>query len=335
MSAQASIGYKFAPMLRAAAIVTAATWLSGCGGTSNQESRISNQSMATFKPPPDSAIPNNKFGDMVKLGKNIFQHPDIYAKQYVGNNLRCSNCHLEAGRLAGAAPMWAAYVAYPAYRSKNGKVNSFEERLQGCFRFSMNGKAPQLGSNTLIALESYSYFLANGAPVGPKISGRGFPALPAPKLPPDYGRGAVVYAQNCAICHGPNGEGRTSEGKMVFPALWGPDSFNWGAGMASIKNAAEFIHQNMPLGLPKSLSVQQAWDVAKFMDSQIRPEDPRYLGSVAATRAKYHNTKFSMYGMVVNGVLLGQPDQAKPTVSPPETESVAPPPPHNEPLRFR
>lgn len=264
-----------------------------------------------FMPPPDSAIPHDKFGAMVKEGERIFRYPDVYAKAYVGNDLRCSNCHLAAGRLAGSAPMWAAYAAYPAYRSKNGKVNSFQERLQGCFRFSMNGKAPKLGSKTLIALESYSYFLAKGAPLGMPIAGRGFPKLPSPKLAASYDRGAVVYAQNCAECHGVDGQGQESAGHVVFPALWGPDSYNWGAGMGSVKNAAEFIHQNMPLGLPKTLSVQQAWDVAMYMDSQVRPEDPRYLGSVAATRAKFHNSKFSMYGKKVNGILLGQPDQAK------------------------
>lgn len=265
----------------------------------------------SFMPPPDSEIPNNKFGAIVRQGENIFRHPDIYAKKYVGNQLRCSNCHLAAGRLAGAAPMWAAYAAYPAYRSKNGKVNSFEQRLQGCFRFSMNGTAPPLGGKTLIALESYSYFLAKGAPLGEKLAGRGFPKLAPPALPVNYARGAVVFAQHCAVCHGASGAGQLSQGKVVFPALWGSGSYNWGAGMGSIKNAAAFTYQNMPLGLPKSLTVQQSWDVADFIDSQERPSDPRYLGSVAATRAKFHNTKFSMYGKTVNGVLLGEPDQAK------------------------
>ncbi|MCW8308720.1 MULTISPECIES: c-type cytochrome [Acidiphilium] len=271
------------------------------------------QKPVVFTPPPDSEIPKGKFGDMIKLGENVFRHPDIYAKSYVGNHLRCSNCHLSAGRLADAAPMWAAYSAYPAYRSKNGKVNSFEERLQGCFRFSMNGKVPKLGSKTLIALESYSYFLAKGAPLGEKLAGRGYPKLPKPALPVSYSRGAVVYAQHCAACHGATGQGQSSGGKVVFPALWGPQSFNWGAGMGSVKNAADFTYQNMPLGMPKSLTQQQAWDVATYIDSQVRPEDPRYLGSVAATRKKFHHTKFSMYGKTVNGVLLGQPDQAKST----------------------
>lgn len=120
-----------------------------------------------------------------------------------------THCHLSAGRLAYAAPMWAAYVAYPAYRRKDGRVNSFEERLQGCFGFRMDGWAPKLGDPVLVALESYAYFLAKGAPTGVDRPGRGFPALPRPPLLGDYARGAEVHGQNCAACHGADGRGQS------------------------------------------------------------------------------------------------------------------------------
>ena len=272
-----------------------------------------------FQPPLETAIPAGKFGDEVRMGEAIFRDPQAHAAAFVGNDLRCSNCHLQAGRLAGSAPMWGAYVSYPAYRSKNGHVNSFEERLQGCFRFSMNGKAPKLGDPVLVALESYSYWLAKGLPVGEKPPGRGFPALPKPGLPADYARGGQVYSEHCASCHGAQGQGQSSGGKIVFPALWGPRSFNWGAGMGSIKNAAEFIHANMPLGLGGSLTPQQAWDVAIFMDSQVRPQDPRFTGTVEETRKKFHNTPMSMYGMTVNGAVLGDPAVTPPAGTIPDT----------------
>jgi thiosulfate dehydrogenase len=226
-------------------------------------------SPAAFVPPSDSDIPAGKFGDSVRLGEKIFREPDIYATAYVGNDLRCGNCHLQEGRLAGASPMWAAYVAYPAYRAKNGHVNSFEERLQGCFRYSMNGKAPPLGDPVLIALESYSYYLAKGLPTDEPARGRGFPQLPKPPLTADYARGSEVYAQKCAACHGADGHGQSAEGKPPFPPQWGPRSYNWGAGMTSIKSAAEFIRANMPLGAGGTLSVQQAWDAATYPTSTL------------------------------------------------------------------
>ena len=59
---------------------------------------------SSFQPPPDSAIPAGKFGDVVRFGEQIFRDPATYARPFVGNQLRCSNCHLEAGRQGGASP---------------------------------------------------------------------------------------------------------------------------------------------------------------------------------------------------------------------------------------
>jgi thiosulfate dehydrogenase len=257
-----------------------------------------------FKPPPADSIPNDEFGKVVKRGEQIFIDTQKNARQFVGNSLNCVNCHIDAGRKANASPLWAAYVSYPAYRSKNEHVNTFAERLQGCFRFSMNGKPPAAGDPVLVALETYAYWLATGAPVRGKLEGRGYPELPKPALPADYARGEKVYAQNCAVCHGANGEGQTSGGKTVFPPLWGPKSFNWGAGMHDTKNASAFIKANMPLGLGGKLTDQEAWDVATFMNSHERPQDPRFTGSVEQTRKKYHDSPTSMYGKTVNGRVL-------------------------------
>jgi thiosulfate dehydrogenase len=261
----------------------------------------------SFAPPPASSLPHDDFGRTVKEGEQIFMSTQTYAGKYVGNSLTCANCHLDAGRKADAGPLWGAWPLYPAFRSKNGHVNSFAERLQGCFSYSMNGKAPPLGDPVLVALETYAYWLAKGAPVGVRLPGQGYPKLPAPAQKADYARGQALYAQHCALCHGANGQGQSSAGQTAFPPLWGTHSFNWGAGMGDIQNAAGFIKANMPLGLGGTLTEQQAWDVALFMDSQERPQDPRYVGSVDATRAKFHDSPYSMYGKTVEGKVLGAP----------------------------
>jgi len=259
----------------------------------------------TFVPPPENAMPDGEFGKIVKQGEQIFLHTRQYAGAFVGNRLDCASCHLDAGRRANSAPMWGAFVAYPAFRTKDGTVNTFAARIQGCFSYSMNGKPPPLGDPVLVALESYAYWLAKGAPVGTKMAGAGYPKLPAPALPADYARGQHVYDARCALCHGADGHGQTSDGRPAFPALWGPDSFNWGAGMHQVGNAAGFIQANMPLSQAWTLSDQDAWDVALFIDSQERPQDPRFAGTVEATRKQFHDTPDSMYGRVVNGHLLG------------------------------
>ena len=45
-----------------------------------------------------------------------------------------------------------------------------------------------------------------------------------------------VFTESCVRCHGASGQGT-----VVAPPLWGPKSFNIGAGMARYRTAALFI----------------------------------------------------------------------------------------------
>ncbi len=276
-----------------------------CAGASAPHPAAAADAAKSFAPPGETAMPDGEFGKIVKRGEQIFLHTRQNAGAYVGNSLDCASCHLDAGRRANSAPMWGAYVSYPAFRTKDGAVSTFAARIQGCFSYSMNGKPPPLGDPVLVALESYAYWLAKGAPVGTKMAGAGYPKLAAPALPADFARGRRVYDAHCALCHGADGQGQTSGGQPAFPPLWGAASFNWGAGMHQIGNAAGFVKANMPLSQGDSLSDQDAWDVALFVDSHERPQDPRFTGSVEGTRKQFHDTPDSMYGRVVDGHLLG------------------------------
>ena len=98
-----------------------------------------------FVPPDPATIPDDKFGDAVKRGMAIFTNTGTNAADHVGNGLSCSNCHLDAGRQPQSAPMWAAWVTYPKYRSKNDQINTMEDRVMGCFNYSMNAQASPSG----------------------------------------------------------------------------------------------------------------------------------------------------------------------------------------------
>ena len=294
-------------------------------------------------PPGWDKLPEGEFGEKVLRGYRAFVDTQELSPQYVGNGLNCVNCHSDAGRKENAAPLWAAYMSYPAFRSKNNKINSFEERMQGCFMYSMNGTAPDYGADTLVDLSAYAYWLAQGTLTGedfdpadmpipsdedlvkggkrddfpfmqayldnggskePELHGRGYPKIDEPELEPSRERGAEVFAQECSVCHGENGEGQKVGDRYVFPPLWGPDTYNWGAGMQRVNTAAYFIKHNMPIGQPGKLSDQEAWDVAMYLDTHDRPQDPRYKGDIAETREEFHGG-MSYYGTEVDGKVLG------------------------------
>lgn len=243
---------------------------------------IPDVSKGFFQPPLEKQLPKGPFGQSIRFGYLVFTHTALFAPKFIGDDLSCTNCHVDGGRRPNSAPMWAAWGIYPKYRSKNHKINDIGTRIQGCFRYSENGAhskaghVPALNSKVIIALESYIKWLATDAPDGVTLKGQGYKNLPKPLLNPSIQRGKVDYANRCAACHGSDGGGHQNMfGQTVFPALWGDQSFNIGAGLHKVKTAAAFIKYNMPYGNPGTLTLQQAWDVAAYVDSHRRPLVPK------------------------------------------------------------
>jgi len=161
----------------------------------------------------------------------------------------------------------------------------------------------------LVALESYSYFLAKRSADGRDRTGAGFPGAAEAAITCRLRTGFEVYAQNCASCHGAQGLGQSSGGQVVFPPLWGPRSYNWGAGMTSIKDAAEFIHANMPLGLGGMLSAAAVLGCCGFYQQPGAGRRTRASTGTSSRRGK--NTTTRPYSMNA-----GSPRTAPLTVRP-------------------
>jgi thiosulfate dehydrogenase len=130
----------------------------------------------------------------------------------------------------------------------------------------MNGVALPADGPDMRDIVSYLAFLSWRTPGGHPAGARQdrFAALRA-----DTAAGRETFGTDCARCHGSAGEGT-----LVAPPLWGPQSFNIGAGMARMRTAASFIRDNMPFDRPGSLTDQQAFDVAAFVVAQPRPDFP-------------------------------------------------------------
>jgi thiosulfate dehydrogenase len=201
--------------------------------------------------------------------------------QNVGNQLQCTSCHLNAGTVADGSPFVGLSAFFPSYAPRAGRVITLEDRINGCFLRSMNGKALPVDSPDLKAMVAYFDWMKGETKAGDQVPGRGVGKIDM-KIKPDADHGSQVYAAQCVACHGADGEGLfTHDGRVVYPPLWGERSFNIGAGMARTYTAAAFVKRNMPVGLhgkfplgQGGLSDQDAVDVAEYFSHQPRPDFP-------------------------------------------------------------
>ena len=213
----------------------------------------------------DTIIPAGPLGDAARRGLALLTATRDSLPANVGNRLRCVSCHLDEGRRPQGT--WiGVYARFPQYRSRNAAVASIEDRVNDCFRRSMNGTALPVDGQDMTDIVAYFAFLSRGVAVAPPP-----PKQPNPfaALTADTAAGAAIYARTCVVCHAVHGEGTAAA-----PPLWGPQSFNIGAGMARRMTAAAFIRANMPFTAPGTLTDQQALDVAAYITAQPRPDYP-------------------------------------------------------------
>lgn len=224
-----------------------------------------------FRVPAESELPAGAEGASIRRGQALVTATPESLPELVRSSLRCSSCHLDAGTRQGVMPWVGVAARFPQYRSRSGAVISLEERIAGCFARSLNATPPAHASQEMTDIVAYLTWLSRGTPIGRPTQGQGMPQLD--RLAADTARGRHEYLAQCARCHGVDGQGGPGGGGIPpAPPLWGHRSYNIGAGMARVGMAANFIHAAMPYDAPGSLTPQQAFDIAAFMNSHARPD---------------------------------------------------------------
>ena len=223
---------------------------------------------ALFAPPSPETIPGDLRGEQIRLGYKMIVDTQEYGKRYVGNELNCTNCHLDAGLNPNSASFVGISTLYPQYRERAGRQMTLADRINECFERSMNGKPLPPDSVKLTGIVAYIEWLSQNMPSGSAVPWRGIPRLTSTHQP-DPSNGKKVFEKKCGFCHGSDGQGT-----MSAPPVWGPRSYNIGAGMARVSVAAAFIKANMPRGWGWTVTDDEAIDAAAYINTQPRPDFP-------------------------------------------------------------
>ncbi len=264
------------------ATLLVACWVAACGGARDQAldkaaepgageplvAHLTELGPLDYTPPPDSEIPNDSLGASIRRGRALLDHTDDSLPAYAPGNMRCSSCHIDAGRMRDAAALIGVTARFPKYMDRTGAVISLQDRVNYCFTRSLAGTRIPTDSREMTDIMAYLAFISTGVPAGRHVIGEAMPKMP--KLSGDTARGAQIFRTICIACHGPEGKGT----KPTFPAIWGAGSYSIGASMAREERAASFIRHFMPQNNRGSLTDQQAYDVAAYINSKARPDSP-------------------------------------------------------------
>ena len=247
-------------------------------------------------PLTDTSLDDSKLSKEIRWGYRIFTNTPGEAKQFAPGRGSCNNCHLNGGQRERALPLVGVAGMFPEYNRRAGRLISLADRVVDCFLRSQNatgritadsndgqlpadvsGQLPSPASKEVLALSAYVTWLSNGVPVGKNPTWRGQNTIQPEALVAldklDRKKGESIYLERCTSCHGVDGQGVAVGDKKPGP-LWGPDSWNDGAGAARVYTLAGIIRYTMPYLDPGSVTDEDAQHLAAFIDSKPRPVYP-------------------------------------------------------------
>jgi thiosulfate dehydrogenase len=239
----------------------------------------------------DTTLDDSRLSNDIRWGFRLFTNTPAEAPRFVPGKISCSNCHLNAGQRERALPLIGVAAMFPEYNRRSGRLYTLNDRIVDCFFRSQNATGPVADGKTdkaqdslptqttkeVLALAAYISWLARGYEMGQTLSWRGQNVIDeknriaVDKL--DSTRGEALFMERCVNCHGQDGQGVAIGEKKAAP-LWGPDSWNDGAGAARIYTLAGMIRYMMPYTAPGTLTDEEAQQLAAFINSKPRPAFP-------------------------------------------------------------
>ena len=165
-------------------------------------------SSGNFLPPDTATIPHDEFGEMVRYGRELMVRTAYYLGpngtkgHYLGNKMNCTNCHLDAGTRPYGFNFFSTHARYPQYRGREDQILTLPQRVNNCIERPHNGVPMPLDSKEMVAMVSYIKWLGGNVPVGQHVKGDEALELKYPERKASPQNGAILFKDNCAVCHG-------------------------------------------------------------------------------------------------------------------------------------
>lgn len=238
--------------------------------------------LAMWQAPAWSEVEKETNAEEISYGKELVANTAEYLGpngkvMKISNGMNCQNCHLNAGTMPLGNNFGGVASIYPKVRNRSGQSEGIPKRINDCFQRSLNGEGLPEDSKEMKAMVAYIKWVGKDVPKGEKPIGAGLYAVPLLDRPADPLKGKSIYERQCASCHMEDGQGMPkSDGSgYIYPPLWGPNSYNSGAGLFRLSRFAGYVKANMPLGSTYEnpiLSDEESWDLAAYVNSLERPQ---------------------------------------------------------------
>ena len=130
-----------------------------------------------FRVPNESEVADTVVLASARRGRALLNHTRDSLPSHVGNALVCTNCHQQLGTLRNGMGWVGVYARFPQYRSRAGATQLIEDRVNDCFKRSLNGTPLVPESRDMRDIVAYMAFLSTGYPVGAETDGQGLPKM--------------------------------------------------------------------------------------------------------------------------------------------------------------
>ena len=90
--------------------------------------------------PSDTDIARQPNAEQINYGKRLLNETRRLLPNNTGASMNCNSCHVQQGKKPMGAPYINTVNSFPQFNPRANRVVTLEDRINGCFMRSMNGK---------------------------------------------------------------------------------------------------------------------------------------------------------------------------------------------------